>query len=331
MSCFDFNESDLSLLQRLQSFIPQNIFDAHAHIYNLEHMPDDPCLIYNRYGNAGAARFLKDQKKLYGERKVRAMFIPYPAALHKDKALRHEMNRWIIMQLADAPDCVCEIYTTPGDTEEELEAQLVSDRIKGFKCYHLTADCEYPSWQANIGAYLPECAWIVADRHKLCITLHMVKELSLSDPDNLSYIKDMTAKYPHAKLILAHCARGFASWQTIESVRQLKGIPNLYYDMAAITDPATMYELIRQSGCDKVLWGSDYPIDRSHTRTVNTAQGFAWLENCEALEKLGFHCSSLCLESLFAFYQASLMLDATREDIENIFYYNAIRLFDLEV
>ena len=38
----------------------------------------------------------------------------------------------------------------------------------------------------------------------------------------------------------------------------------------------------------------------------------------------------VCLESLFAFYQASLMLDLSRQQIQDIFYYNAIRLLGLE-
>ena len=40
--------------------------------------------------------------------------------------------------------------------------------------------------------------------------------------------------------------------------------------------------------------------------------------------------SLVCLESLFAFYQASLMLDLTKAQIEDIFYNNAVRLLGLE-
>jgi len=325
-----FNAIDDRMLQRLQAFLPDQIFDAHAHIYNLDHMPKDSQLVYNRYGNAGAARFLEDQKSLYGQRKVRAMLIPYPAAPFRDKALRHQVNRWMTGELDAAPECVCELYTAPGDTVEELEAQLTHPRIKGFKCYHLTADCDGPTWQTDIEQYLPEAAWQVADKHGLVITLHMVKELSLSDPENMAYIKRMTAKYPYATLILAHCGRGFASWQTVEAARQLKGIDNLYYDLAAICDPATIFEVIRQAGVDHVMWGSDYPIDRSHTRTVNCGEGFAWLPNSPELEATGYVSNAMGLESMFAFYQASLMLDLTREDIEAIFYNNAVRLLGLE-
>ena len=38
----------------------------------------------------------------------------------------------------------------------------------------------------------------------------------------------------------------------------------------------------------------------------------------------------VCLESLFAFYQASLMLDLSKAQIQDIFYNNAVRLLGLE-
>ena len=50
----------------------------------------------------------------------------------------------------------------------------------------------------------------------------------------------------------------------IEAIEKMKGIPNHYYDMAAICDPSTMCQLIRVAGCDQVMWGTDYFIDRAH-------------------------------------------------------------------
>ena len=182
-----------------------------------------------------------------------------------------------------------------------------------------------------INEFLPESAWAVADHLGLTITVHLARMQALSDPDNLRQILNHTARYPNAKLILAHCARGFSAWTTIETVRQLKGIPNLYYDMAAISEPATMYEVIRQAGADKVMWGSDYCIDRVRGRAFSCGLTFAWLYEYD-LPKEGIHMpmSLVCLESLFAFYQASLMLDLTKQQIEDIFYNNAIRLLGLE-
>ena len=331
MSDFIFNKEDLALLERLQDFIPAKVFDAHAHIHNVEHIEDNPRSLCIRHGTATAQCFLEEQKALYGDRVVKALLIPFPTANFKTPGIPEKANQWMLEQIKTAPECVAEVFVKPGDTREYIESLLVSDQIKGFKCYHINAKVDGPTFMTDIGDYLPEVAWEIANERGFVITLHMVKELSLADPQNLSYIKEKTAKYPNAKLILAHCARGFASWTTIETVRQLKGIPNIYYDLAAIAEPATMYEVIRQAGHDKVMWGSDYCIDRVRGRAFSCGQTFTWVYDYDLpKEGITMPMSLVCLECLFAFYQTSVMLDLTREQIEDIFYNNAIRLFDLE-
>lgn len=322
---YSLSEKDRQILEKLQCFIPDKIFDAHAHLHDLWHMPESG--LFTDYGVADVKAFQQAQKELYGNRKVRALLLPTPSTrLGTQRELRDPINRWMVEQLKDAPDCVGAVYVMPGDTQEQIEAMLVSPQIRGFKCYHFTADCNGSTFDADIGEYLPESAWVVANQRHMTITLHMVKEASLADPQNMAYIKAMTTKYPNAVLILAHCARGFASWTAIEKVRELKGIPNLYYDLAAICDPATMFEVIRQAGTDKVLWGSDYCIDRAKSRPVNCADRFTWLYHDQEI----FPVASTCTESLFSFYQACLMLEASRQDVEDIFYNNAISLYELE-
>ena len=307
MSDFVFTQEDKALLARLQDFIPEKVFDMHAHIHNVAHIEDNPHSLTIRHGTATALDFLREQKELYGDRLVRGMLIPFPTMNFKTPGIPDQVNRWFLQQLETVPSCVGEVY----------ESLLVSDRIKGFKCYHITAQTDGPTFRADIGEYLPEVAWEIANERGFVITLHMVKELSLADPENLRYIKEKTAQYPNAKLILAHCARGFASWTTIETVRQLKGIPNIYYDMAAISEPATMYEVIRQAGYDKVMWGSDYCIDRVRGRAFSCGETFTWVYDYDLpKDKLQMPMSLVCLESLFAFYQASIMLDLSKAQID---------------
>ena len=76
MSDFVFNKEDLALLDRLQSFIPAKVFDAHAHIHNVEHIEDNPHSLCIRHGTATAQCFLEEQKALYGDRVVKALLIP---------------------------------------------------------------------------------------------------------------------------------------------------------------------------------------------------------------------------------------------------------------
>ncbi len=327
---FGWTDDDKKLLERLQDFIPDKVFDAHAHLHNVKYLAENPTM-FTAFGTADAERFLEDQKTLYGNRKVRGLLLPTPTDIFNDnRKLRNEMNAWINEELYKAPDCVGAIYVMPDDTKEEIEAMITNPQIKGFKCYHMSAKTDGPTWLAEVGEYLPEAAWQVADERGMSITIHMVRTDALADAKNMEYFKQMTSKYPNAKLILAHCARGFASWTTIEVVRQMKGIPNLYYDMAAICDAATMFELIRQVGPDHVMWGSDYCIDHAHGKPINVGETFRWLYKQEIPESVNFPCCMTVLESLFSFYQASLMLDLSKQDIEKIFYGTACKIFGLQ-
>ena len=327
---FGWNDLDREVLAKLQSFIPDKVFDAHAHLHKAEYCAPGVNM-FQAYGTADMERLLKDQKELYGNRKFRGLILPTPSALFNDRPdLRREMNRWMNEELYKAPDCVGAVYVMPGDTKEDIEDMLQNPQIRGFKCYHQSAKTDGPTWLAEVGQYLPETAWQVAHERGMSITIHMVRPLALSDEKNMAYFKTMCAKYPGAKLILAHCARGFASWTTVEAVREMKGIPNLYYDMAAICDPATMFELIRQAGCDHVMWGSDYFIDRAHGKPINTGDSFRWLYTHEVPESVAFPACKTVLESLMSFYQASLMLDLTKEEISRVFYGTGCGLFGLK-
>jgi len=327
---FGWTDLDRMLLEKLQSFIPDKVFDAHAHLHKVEYMPQGANM-FQGYGTADMERLLKDQKELYGNRKFRGLILPTPSVLFNERQdLRQEMNAWMNEELYKAPDCVGAVYVMPEDTVADIEAMLTNPQIKGFKCYHQSAKTDGPTWFAEVQEYLPESAWQVANARGMSITIHMVRPLALSDEKNKAYFKKMCAKYPNAKLILAHCARGFASWTTIEAVREMKGIPNLYYDMAAICDPATICELIRQAGCDHVMWGSDYFIDRAHGKPINTGDSFRWLYKHEIPESVDFPAAKTVLESLMCFHQASLMLDLTKEEICQVFYGTGCDIFGLK-
>lgn len=327
---YGWTDADRAMLEKLQSFIPDKVFDAHAHLHKVEYCTPG-INMFQGYGTADMERLLRDQKELYGDRKFRGLILPTPTAIFNDNPdLRKKMNDWMNEELYKAPDCVGAVYVMPGDTKEDIEAMLKNPQIRGFKCYHQSAKTDGPTWFAEVCQYLPETAWEVADERGMSITIHMVRPDALSDPKNMAYFKEMCAKYPNAKLILAHCARGFASWTLIEAVRKLKDIPNLYYDMAAICDPATMCELIRQAGPDHVMWGSDYFIDRAHGKPVNTGASFQWLYTHEIPKEVVFPVCKTVLESLMSFYLASLMLDLSREEIQQVFYYTGCSLFGLK-
>ena len=55
---YSLSEKDRQILEKLQSFIPEKIFDAHAHLHALWHVPEEPNL-FSDYGVADAKAFLR--------------------------------------------------------------------------------------------------------------------------------------------------------------------------------------------------------------------------------------------------------------------------------
>lgn len=324
----NFSSKDLELLSHIQDFLPEKIFDAHAHIYNNDIVNNSEPMC-NNYGSADIERFKNEQNALYGNRNVRGMFLPWPDRDLRNREKRNSYNNWFAKNLDKHPDCIAEIFVLPEDTTEDIENLLIHKNFKGIKCYFNVSTIDKGS-NAEISDFLPESAWVVADKRNLAITLHLVKEKSFADEQNIEYIIKMASKYPNAKLILAHCARAFAPWTILENLDKIKDFKNIYYDISAICEPASIFQVIKAAGVDRVMWGSDYPGDRMRGRPFSCGDTFTWISADELPENVYFPSSLTCIESLFAFYQASLMLNLSKQNIKDIFYNNAIKIFNIQ-
>lgn len=330
-------EGDKQAIAMLNEFLPDKIFDMHMHIGTAEICPGmwykGGC--FDQCGDVITMdSYIRDNGRFFGkDRKLRANLIVCPDRSMMDPSNGHRDagTRLLVKDLEKHPECVGEIMVSASDTTADLEASLLHPNIRGFKCYHVTAG-KPDTWQCGIGEYLPESAWQVANDRGFCITLHMVRDQALADEGNMAYIRTMSDKYPNAKLILAHAARSFASWTAIETVHQLADHPNVYFDLSAVCEPTSFFEIIRQCGHKRVFWGSDYPVSMCRGKCISVGPSFLWLykeqlELCES--KTNFSAYLVGTENLLATRMACRMLDLDRKAVEDIFYNNAMELFGL--
>lgn len=314
----EYTRYDREAAKILDDFLPRKIFDAHCH-------PDD------------FTKYLADTEPLFGKRERTVNMIPMPTSGMADPVTGKatpELNAStenIRKELLLHPEICAEIMVAPGDTAEDIERRIVSvgsSRLIGLKPYHLLA-VKKPTFQAEVGEYLPESAWEVAEKHHLAITLHLVKDWSLSDPANLTYIKDHAAGYPEVKLILAHCARSFAAWTGIESIEEICRIDNIFYDFSGICESPAMFMLLKKAGVGKCMWGSDYPISLFAGKAISLADSFYWIGEKD-LESFGgpteFHSWLVGTENLMAVRQTAQMLELTTAEVENFFSGTAEKL-----
>ena len=69
----------------------------------------------------------------------------------------------------------------------------------------------------------------------------------------------MAKKYPEVRFVMAHAQLGSEdNSQAIECLKE--GLPNLYADCAWVR-PQFALQIIKECGADKLLFGSDNPID----------------------------------------------------------------------
>ena len=318
------NPSDLEAIRILDQFLPDRIFDAHAHIQDSGYAPGVQLASY------GAQQHKQDMLPIFGTTRQLALnmiVMPTPSLL--DEKCRMRSDAFLVEQLEQAPNTAGEIIVMPTDTPETLSSRLVHPRIRGFKCYHFFSDLPN-SWNAEIGDYLPEAAWQVANEKKLCITLHMVKDHALADPGNLRYITEMAKRYPDATLILAHGARAFASWTGVESVEKVAHLDNVWFDLSALCESPAMLQIFKKTGTQRCMWGSDYPISKMRGKAISMGNSFYWIYKEDLAKfqgKTAFDSWLIGIENLMAVRQACILGDLSSKNVEDIFYGNAVRLF----
>lgn len=324
---FQVREADEAAIALLKDFIPEKVFDAHAHLYVADTVPRVAGTAAFPQTVSTPEDYVNHMKPfLPNAREIGANFFTMPDPAMVDRSVLRRANDHVFEAVRGNPHHTASPYVTMTDTEETIGELVSRPESVAIKCYCYGKDAPKHGDLA-IGEFLPEAAWVVSSRTGKPIILHMQKNRALSDPDNLSYIQTMCRKYPDAQLILAHCARGFAAWTAVDGIRKLAGLDNIWYDLAAVCEAAPMAACVLATGGKQVLWGSDYPICMHRGRAISWGLGQLWLVDDMVDDNDG---CLLAAENLLATRQACHLLDLDATQVQDIFYNNAMRLFRKE-
>lgn len=314
--------TDPEIKKIIDGFLPDNIFDAHLHLYDKDYMVGE-----------AKTRTLEDYcesvRESLGNRKIYTNIIPYPSrkvVLSDTAEVLRLIDTTLYAELAKSPSAVGEILVLPDETEQSILSRVKGGQICGFKPYHLLSRADDTAC-LDIENYLPEAAFSLADKLGKVITLHLVKDKALSDEKNLSYIRAMAKRYPNAVLILAHAARSFAGWTAFESVERVKDLDNVRFDLSAVCESPQIFQIFKKCGTSRAMWGSDYPTSDTVGKAISLAGGFYWISeksNPEIASSVPM--ISVLDENILAVRQAAIMADLKPSDIEDIFFNNAKRL-----
>lgn len=313
--------------RELATFVPPRIFDAHAHLYRLDFFQGSAPSSVAAGPDADLATYLAFAGELTPGRRLSGLFFGFPH-IGLDLAAN---NRFVAGQARLDPHSRGQMLVTPEMDPEWIRETVRREGFAGLKCYHVYA-AEQPTFGAAIPSYLPEAQVRIAHEERLSITLHMVRPRAMADPSNQEVIRTWAARYPHARFILAHAARGFNPHHTVEGIGALRGLRNVWCDTSAVTDGGAFEAIVRTLGVDRLLYGSDFPVSQLRGRCVAIGDSFLWLSPENTRFEAAYadlRPSLIGLESLRVLKLACLNLNLRDSEIEKIFYGNAAELFGL--
>ena len=322
---------DIAFFEReLDAFVPDKVFDAHVHLWAPDHYTSAFDELPDTLGYHQMKSILDVQ---YPGRELAALLIPFPYPTSDDPSAwkNHSelANDWITSQVSLDPRNRGLFNVEPTHDPEWVRQEVRRRGLHGLKCYHYWSASK-PTWESDIPGYLPEPLIKVAHEEGWCITLHMVKQRAVADPQNIHWIRHYCKTYPNMKLILAHSARGHNPSHNLEGLPQLRGLDNLYFDTSAVCESTAHEAILRIIGHEKLLFGSDFLGLRGRCMAVDDS--FIWLQESSPvwsdkhLQVKPVHCS---LESTRALKWACWSAGLKDPAVEDVFWNNAAGLFNI--
>jgi len=322
-------EEDLEFFAReIESFLPGRVFDAHCHLYRASDLRGPlPALVASGPAVVDWLSFVRLMEQITPGRNYSALAFPYPAAGMDTTSA----NAFLEEQTKAHTECLAQMVVTPDMDAEFVRETVLRGRFAGLKCYHVFSTSS-PTFDSKVEDYLPEEQVRVAHEQGLSITLHMVRARAMADPVNQESIRRLALHYPNARFILAHAARGFNVYHTVEGIESLRGVPNIWCDTSAVTEAGAFEAIVRVLGFERLLYGSDFPVTHLRGRCVAIGDSFLWLSE----ENTQFHAAYamvkpllILLESLRALKLAMWNLHSSDAQLEAIFWKNAAELYNL--
>jgi glutamate-1-semialdehyde 2,1-aminomutase len=323
------NDTDLRLLDRcIDGFLPQRIYDIHAHLYHTRHFaPGTTPAFLDADRGYGLNDFNEAMARWMPGREVEGLFFGYPRG-GNDRAGE---NAWLREQIAPgvpATNSRALVLAAPTDDPAEVRRLIESGVFIGIKPYRLYADVPDTN-EATIESFAPEWMWEMCHEHNGVLMLHIMRAGGITDPHNIGTIRRLCRRYPRCRLVLAHVARSFNYRHAREGLRAIADLDNVVVDTSAVTQAGAFRAAIEILGPRRVLWGSDYMVSELRGSCVTQGDGFTWIysddEPARKLTIFGGY-TLVGIESLMCLREACEDTGMTPADLQDIFRDNALRL-----
>lgn len=268
MSLFEVKEVDKRYYkERLEDFLPQNIFDAHTHVYHPSSAAEGeercvtwPLLVADRNP---IEDLVETGKLMFPGKNYKSLIFGMP---EKDYDLT-DSNAYV-SEVSKQTGLPSLMLVHPEMSAEELEKNLIDGGFSGIKVYLSYAPLYIPVSEIRIFDFLTHEHLEVCDKLGMAVTLHISRNGRLKDPVNIAQMLEIEEKYKNVKLIIAHVGRAYCNNDVGDAFEKLSRTKNMVFDFSANTNSWVFEQLIKAVGPERIFFGSDLPIARMRMKRI---------------------------------------------------------------
>jgi len=309
-------------------FLPDRILDFHVHVMNEGVVPGGGAFscaghAITRYDLADLAQ---DLDELYPGRQTFAVCFGLPHVGYDQR----RNDAYVAEQCDRQRFFPLRLFDPLNDNRDGLRKELEAGRFLGLKPY-LDYVRKPDRNEVEIHEMLPAWAMEIVNDLGLIVMLHIPRRDRLADPLNQRQLVELCQGYPRARIVLAHIGRAYYLKNILGQLEALKGLDNLYYDVAMVNNWEVLEHLFREVGAHKVFYATDMPIAVAPGKSVEINDQYTYvtpvpwdLSISDDHGKLVF--TAFAYEEIRAIKKAVARLGLGPDFVEGLFYRNGMDL-----
>ncbi|MFH0796023.1 MAG: amidohydrolase family protein [Candidatus Omnitrophota bacterium] len=324
----------------LRDFLPERIFDVHVHIWHNKLMKgrEDYSRIVKWPSLVARDNPMEDLLETYRLLFPGKKVTPLVFANLGDRSALEGLNAYV-SKSAKKHAIPALIFAVPEWKGGELEEKIRAGGFCGTKVYLQYAPLYIPDDEIRIFDFIPHHQLKVLNDQGWILMLHIPRPARLRDPLNLAQMVEIEKRYPRIKLIIAHVGRAYCNEDAGNAFEVLAQTKNVMFDISANTNAWVFEQLIKAVGPKRILFGSDLPITRMRMRRICEKGCYINLvpkglygnisEDKHMREFTGKRAERLTFflyEEIMAFRRAAEEISLSKNEIENVFYNNALKI-----
>jgi hypothetical protein len=331
--------------EELDAFLPKRILDFHVHVASRKAIgKEGRCCVGGHWIAQYTFQSLdRDLAELYPGRETFAVCFGFPRREY-DFAVANRYVAEACRSPAQSPRAhgsrarraqrffPLRLFDPDEPDRDAVRRDLEQSGFLGIKPYHTYVAKTDPA-SVEIRDMLPGWIMDIVQDLGLIVMLHIPRPGRLADPINQSQLADLCARYPAAKIVLAHIGRAYFLRGVVGHLDALRGFDNLWYDLAMLNHWEVLEHLFRTVRPDRVLYATDIPIALAPGKSVEINHQYTYvtpvpweLSIADAGDKIRF--TSFAYEELRAIKHAVERLGLGADFVEDLMFRNGMRLLE---